>query len=193
VITSLQLDHWAWSTSNNSIAQVQEYYAAFQQQSIVTSVLTIQFRTFRRHKPQFLCFFFLLYFAEAEFWKRASGVRILPSEKILAFECGGQQWVYEVAFPTNPLPAAPNMDIRFVRDLLDNIEHNNIAAPSPIEQRWTRASDSRMSPAFSPNPQDVFSWVSEQNHHFKSTKLHWEKIQCYFGLFFVKILFSSPL
>ena len=31
--------------------------------------------------------------AEAEFWRRAQGYRVDWSDKILGFECGGQQWV----------------------------------------------------------------------------------------------------
>ena len=38
--------------------------------------------------------------AEAEFWKRNSGRRVGWSDEILGFDCGGQQWVLEVAFPT---------------------------------------------------------------------------------------------
>ena len=34
--------------------------------------------------------------AEAEFWKRAGGYRVDWSDKLLGFECGGQQWVSEV-------------------------------------------------------------------------------------------------
>ena len=34
--------------------------------------------------------------AEAEFWRRSSGVRVGWSDQILGFDCGGQQWVYEV-------------------------------------------------------------------------------------------------
>ncbi|CAM9146305.1 unnamed protein product [Phaeothamnion confervicola] len=37
--------------------------------------------------------------AEAEFWRRSEGSRIDFSDRVLAFECGGQQWVHEVAFP----------------------------------------------------------------------------------------------
>lgn len=39
--------------------------------------------------------------AEAEFWKRNSGYRVGWSDELLGFDCGGQQWVLEVAFPTD--------------------------------------------------------------------------------------------
>lgn len=39
--------------------------------------------------------------AEAEFWKRNSGRRVGWSDELLGFDCGGQQWVLEVAFPTD--------------------------------------------------------------------------------------------
>jgi L-galactono-1,4-lactone dehydrogenase len=94
---------------------------------------------------------------EAEFWKRSQGERIDWSENILGFECGDQQWVSEVAFPVPK--ASPEADIQFVENVLDIIEKKNIAAPSPIEQRWTAASASPMSPAFGNPSEDLFSWV----------------------------------
>lgn len=45
--------------------------------------------------------------AEAEFWKRSKGARVGWSDEILGFDCGGQQWVLEVAMPTGTL-AAPS-------------------------------------------------------------------------------------
>ena len=41
--------------------------------------------------------------AEAEYWRRSEGYRIGWSDQILGFDCGGQQWVLEVAFPTGTL------------------------------------------------------------------------------------------
>lgn len=41
--------------------------------------------------------------AEAESWRRSSGVRVGWSDEILGFDCGGQQWVLEVAFPVGTL------------------------------------------------------------------------------------------
>ncbi len=38
--------------------------------------------------------------AEAEYWKRSEGYRTGWSDEILGFDCGGEQWVLEVAFPT---------------------------------------------------------------------------------------------
>jgi L-galactono-1,4-lactone dehydrogenase len=38
--------------------------------------------------------------AEAEHWRRSRGFRVGWSDEILGFDCGGQQWVLEVAFPT---------------------------------------------------------------------------------------------
>jgi L-galactono-1,4-lactone dehydrogenase len=37
--------------------------------------------------------------AEVEFWRRSAGTRIAPPDEVLQFECGGQQWVSEVALP----------------------------------------------------------------------------------------------
>jgi len=105
--------------------------------------------------------------AEREFWMKAQGVEIAPSDQKLQFDCGGQQWVYEVCFPvgTYGLPNSNSTD--FVEELLKEIETSGIAAPSPIEQRWTGASTSPLSPA-SVGPQEyesydsqnaLFSWV----------------------------------
>ena len=44
-------------------------------------------------------------------------------------------------------------------DLLELVESRQIAAPAPIEQRWTSSSSAPMSPAHSVNPRDVHSWV----------------------------------
>ena len=50
-------------------------------------------------------------------------------------------------------------DVEFVKKLLAIIEENQIAAPSPIEQRWTARSTAPMSPAYSENSDEIFSWV----------------------------------
>ncbi|GBG88807.1 hypothetical protein CBR_g48422 [Chara braunii] len=110
--------------------------------------------------------------AEAEFWRKSAGYRAGWSDQILGFECGGQQWVSEVAFPIATL-SSPNMkDIAFMEELMAMIKTERIAAPAPIEQRWTAVSSSPMSPASpqsltsSPtsssrnqNADSVFSWV----------------------------------
>lgn len=105
--------------------------------------------------------------AEHEFWAKAQGLEVAPSDRKLQFDCGGQQWVYEVCFPagTYGVPNSNSMD--FVEDLLGEIEATGIAAPSPIEQRWSAASTSPLSPA-SVGPRQhesyesrnaLFSWV----------------------------------
>lgn len=99
--------------------------------------------------------------AEAEFWKRSEGTRVDWSDRILQFDCGGQQWVSEVAFPV-PSNDAKNSDVQFVQDLLELIEKEGIPAPAPIEQRWSAPSRSPMSPAGEkPTKElaDIYSWV----------------------------------
>jgi len=104
---------------------------------------------------------------EREFWAKAQGIEIAPSDQKLQFDCGGQQWVYEVCFPvgTYGIPDSNSMD--FVEELLKEIEASGVAAPSPIEQRWSGASTSPLSPA-SVGPREyetyesqraLFSWV----------------------------------
>eukprot|EP00192_Tetraselmis_astigmatica_P008362 CAMPEP_0117666988 /NCGR_PEP_ID=MMETSP0804-20121206/10695_1 /TAXON_ID=1074897 /ORGANISM="Tetraselmis astigmatica, Strain CCMP880" /LENGTH=606 /DNA_ID=CAMNT_0005474621 /DNA_START=100 /DNA_END=1920 /DNA_ORIENTATION=- len=97
--------------------------------------------------------------AEAEYWKLNSGIREGWSDEMLGFDCGGQQWVLEVAFPTGTLDRPSFADIAYMEQLLKQIETSRIPAPSPIEQRWTSASASPMSPAYSQDKNSVFSWV----------------------------------
>ncbi|CAN8077155.1 unnamed protein product [Agarophyton chilense] len=99
--------------------------------------------------------------AEASFWRKSQGVRIDWSDRILQFDCGGQQWVSEVAFPV-PKDSGDPIDVKYVYNLLDLIEKENVPAPSPIEQRWTAPSQSPMSPAAEKPGKalgDIYSWV----------------------------------
>ncbi|CAD7971735.1 unnamed protein product [Amoebophrya sp. A25] len=104
------------------------------------------------------------------------------STEILGFNCGCSQQVLEVCFKVNndsggrsstskgsssffrsasltrPEDALDN-DLHYVFELLDKIERQEIPAPAPIEQRYTRASTSKLSPCYSPNPDDLFTWV----------------------------------
>jgi L-galactono-1,4-lactone dehydrogenase len=50
--------------------------------------------------------------AEEEHWKRSRGFRIGWSDEILGFDCGGQQWVLEVAFPTGGTIQEPGDKVR---------------------------------------------------------------------------------
>lgn len=51
-------------------------------------------------------------------------------------------------------------DLNYIEELLEMIETNNIPAPAPLEQRWTGASLSDMSPASAPGaPDTLFSWL----------------------------------
>jgi L-galactono-1,4-lactone dehydrogenase len=96
--------------------------------------------------------------AEAEFWKRSEGYQTKPSDQLLQFDCGGQQWVWEICFPTGTYDEKNNNDITFMEKLLAGIEDMDIPAHSPIEQRWSSSSSSLMSPAHGP-PDGLHSWV----------------------------------
>ena len=85
--------------------------------------------------------------AEREFWVKAQGLRVRPSDELLQFDCGGQQWVYEVCFPAGTYGLPSTASVKFMEELLQEIESSGIPAPSPIEQRWTMASKSPLSPA----------------------------------------------
>ena len=50
-------------------------------------------------------------------------------------------------------------DIDYLVEIKKMIERERIPAASPIEQRWTSASSSPMSPAYSADPNAIFSWV----------------------------------
>lgn len=97
--------------------------------------------------------------AEAEFWKLSTGDRIADSTEILGFECGGRQWVLENCIPTGTLAEPSYADLDYLEEIKTLIERYQIPAASPIEQRWTARSTSPMSPAFSNNSDDIFSWV----------------------------------
>jgi len=105
--------------------------------------------------------------AEREFWEKAQGIEVAPSDQKLQFDCGGQQWVYEVCFPTGSYGLPGPNSMAFVEDLLKEIEASGIAAPSPIEQRWSSASRSPLSPASAGHTERetyesqnaLFSWV----------------------------------
>jgi L-galactono-1,4-lactone dehydrogenase len=118
---------------------------------------------------------------ESEFWKQNSGVRVGWSHEILQFDCGDPQWVCEVAFPVNQ-----DEDLKYMEELLELIEKENIPAPCPIEQRWTSASKSVLSPAYSENSEQVFSWVGiimylptddeNQNEKIKEAFYHYKSL-----------------
>jgi len=97
--------------------------------------------------------------AEAEFWKLSTGERIADSTEILGFECGGRQWVLENCIPTGTLAEPSYADLEYLEEIKTLIEKHQIPAASPIEQRWTARSTSPLSPAFSSNSDDIFSWV----------------------------------
>lgn len=52
--------------------------------------------------------------AEAEFWRRSQGTRLDYSDRILGFECGGQQWVNEVSFPVGTLKQPNGKDLDYM-------------------------------------------------------------------------------
>ena len=70
----------------------------------------------------------------------------------------------EVCFPTGTYDNNNGNDLRFMDELLQYIETNNIPAPAPIEQRWSRTSSSLMSPSHSNHPQGLHSWVGYVHH-----------------------------
>lgn len=96
--------------------------------------------------------------AEAEFWRRSEGLRVGWSDEILGFECGGQQWVQEVALPAGTGAEPSGADLAYMGDLYKLIKKHKVAAPAPIEQRWTSGSASLMSPSYG-SPESLHTWV----------------------------------
>eukprot|EP00529_Nitzschia_sp_RCC80_P011657 CAMPEP_0113486334 /NCGR_PEP_ID=MMETSP0014_2-20120614/24943_1 /TAXON_ID=2857 /ORGANISM="Nitzschia sp." /LENGTH=572 /DNA_ID=CAMNT_0000380003 /DNA_START=73 /DNA_END=1788 /DNA_ORIENTATION=+ /assembly_acc=CAM_ASM_000159 len=101
--------------------------------------------------------------AEADFWKVNEGYRTLQSDKLLQFDCGGQQWVFEVCFETGTQEENNDNDMVFMKKLLDQIETNRIPAHSPIEQRWSASSSSPMSPSHGERG-GLHTWVGIINY-----------------------------
>lgn len=101
--------------------------------------------------------------AEADFWKVNEGYRTLPSDQLLQFDCGGQQWVFEVCFETGTQEENNNNDMIFMKKLLEQIETNKIPAHSPIEQRWSASSSSPMSPSHG-DRDGLHTWVGIINY-----------------------------
>jgi L-galactono-1,4-lactone dehydrogenase len=86
----------------------------------------------------------------------------LHCHQVLGFECGGSQWVNEVAMPAGTLDNPSMDDIACVEELLGLIESRRLPAPSPIEQRWTSRSESPMSVASDSRTHStstLFSWI----------------------------------
>lgn len=79
------------------------------------------------------------------------------SDTKLQFECGGQQWVSEVGFRCGSYDQPDGQDLEYMTRLLQLIEDSDIPAPSPIEQRWTSASSSKLSIAAADDPSALFS------------------------------------
>lgn len=63
-----------------------------------------------------------------------------------------------MCYPTGTLSSSSGADVAMAMDVLRLIEDSQVPAPCPIEQRWTAASSSFMSPAYSPSPL-LFSWL----------------------------------
>jgi len=126
--------------------------------------------------------------AEAAYWRscstgtstdRGEPPRVGFSNDILGFDCGSEQLVLEVAFPIGRVGKCAEegvgggrdcvcyRDVEFALRLMDLIRVHNVPAPAPIEMRWTRGSDSLLSPAHTSMPagvgvaseDEVFCWV----------------------------------
>lgn len=96
---------------------------------------------------------------EGEFWKRCEGYRVGWSDEILGFDCGGQQWVLEVAMPAGTAARPSHAELKFMDELREEINRGKIPAHGPIEQRWSSSSASTLSPVASKNPSDLHSWI----------------------------------
>lgn len=94
--------------------------------------------------------------AECKFHEHTQGDEVATADKFMAFDCGGSQLVFEFCLRFDPEQC---LDYVLVRRLLERIGELKLPAPSPIEHRFTASSRARMSPAFDPDPNQVFSWI----------------------------------
>eukprot|EP00965_Chrysotila_dentata_P028548 948349-Pleurochrysis_carterae.AAC.1 len=83
--------------------------------------------------------------------------------------------------PCGTVAESDGRELKYMLELLDLIEQKQLPAPAPIEQRWTSSSSSPMSPAHSPSPDDLHSWVGiimylpeEEVQREAITKTFWE-------------------
>ena len=100
--------------------------------------------------------------AERQFWAASCGVRVGDSEAILGFDCGGEQLVCEVAFPTGTLARNSGADLDVAQAALAWIRREGVAAPAPLEQRWSCGSAAPLSPAHGGSPasaSELHSWL----------------------------------
>jgi L-galactono-1,4-lactone dehydrogenase len=75
-------------------------------------------------------------------------VRVDWSDRVLGFDCGGSQWVNEVALPAGTVSHPDGAGVMAVEKILRDVaEGRGLPSPAPIEQRWTAASSSPLSPA----------------------------------------------
>ena len=64
--------------------------------------------------------------AELYFWQNKRRYRSGPSDEILGFDCGGQQLVLEVAFPTGTFNSPTGDDLKFAMELKELLEKSGI-------------------------------------------------------------------
>ena len=102
--------------------------------------------------------------AEVKFWTDFRGKysdpevvyeRLDDSTKILGFECGKGQRTIENCFPISGIDGS---DLDYAFELLEEIEKRKIPIHSFFEQRWNKASSSKLSLSYSEDPTKMFSW-----------------------------------
>jgi len=95
--------------------------------------------------------------AEAKYHTKVSGSVVKRADQTMAFDCGGQQLVLEVAMKSGAdKHSADGKDVAFVQRLLERIEKERIPAPVPIEHRFTSGTSSTMSPV---HGDGLYGWV----------------------------------
>jgi L-galactono-1,4-lactone dehydrogenase len=70
----------------------------------------------------------------------------------------GCQWTIENCYPCGDLNGRSNVDLDYSEAILRMIEQERLPS-GPMEQRWSASSSSPMSPAYSQNKDEIFSWV----------------------------------
>lgn len=103
--------------------------------------------------------------AEVDFWTNFRGKysdldvvfeRVDDSTRILGFECGKGQRTIENCFPVDRIDGS---DLAYSFDLLKKLEERKIPIHGFFEQRWNKASSSKLSLSYSEDANQLFSWV----------------------------------
>ncbi|KAJ8907241.1 hypothetical protein NDN08_003722 [Rhodosorus marinus] len=98
--------------------------------------------------------------AQIAYWKFKEGLsRRGWSDELMKVEDGGAELVSDFCVPVRRVDGSVGADLDFMFEFLQYAHDNNHVYDSPIEQTWSRASSSALSPACDVDEEALFSWV----------------------------------